>query len=341
MGSAQANGIPLTHEVVGFSFRNAWIRLMLVAAVVALLLAGSIMARSQDVSAGDAATIVNDGSSLFAGINDHTLIGTMYAGERVDVLWGPQDGLYQVRYYGTDGWAWAANLDVDGNGGSTATWSDSGSGSSSAWVNADSLSVRTDGSFDAGILGYLDGGTGVDVIGDPSNGFVPIAYGGGIGWVYVSYLNWDGAVNYSGGGVGGATSAIPQASVGAEHWIDVNRNNGAVTLYIGDEPQATYWGSLSYDSSDGGFNTTASGTYYVYAMYEPLAYTPYAKAYITDWVGFDPSRDNGFHSWTRDANGNVMSSGSGYTAGCVGLEPGAAQAVFNFAFMGMRIEVHN
>ena len=264
---------------------------------------------------------MNEGSSLFAGVNDQTLIATMYAGERVDVLWGPENGLYEVRYYGTDGWTWAANLDIDGAGGSSASWSDSSSGGgSSATVNAGSLSVRVDASFDAGILGYLSGGTGVDIIGDPANGFAPISYGGGVGWVYVDYLNWDGSVNYSGGGgVGGTTSAIPEASVGAEHWIDVNRSNGAVTLYIGNEPQATYWGSLSYDTSDGGFNTTASGTYYVYGMYEPLAYTPYAKAYITDWVGFDPSRDNGFHSWTRGCQWQCASQWVRVYGGVCGL----------------------
>lgn len=344
MGSARTIGHSApSHRRTTFAAATWLARMAAVAAVAALLLASSLLAHTESVSAGEAATIVNEGSSLFAGVNDQTLIATMYAGERVDVLWGPENGLYEVRYYGTDGWTWAANLDIDGAGGSSAAWSDSSSGGgSSATVNAGSLSVRADASFDAGILGYLSGGTGVDIIGDPANGFAPISYGGGVGWVYVDYLNWDGSVNYSGGGgVGGTTSAIPEASVSAEHWIDVNRSNGAVTLYIGNQPQATYWGSLSYDTSDGGFNTTASGTYYVYGMYEPLAYTPYAKAYITDWVGFDPSRDNGFHSWTRDANGNVLPNGSGYTAGCVGLEPWSAQAVYNFSYIGMMVVVHD
>ncbi len=344
MGSSYPLGRQHLHRFLEAFSPAGWLaRSVAVVLVATFLIAGSILAESRTVSAGEAATIVNDGSSLFQGIDDHSLIATMYAGERVDVLWGPQDGLYQVRYYGIDGWTWEANLEVDGGGGggNTATWTDSESGGSSAIVNADSLSVRTDASFDAGILGYLPGGDGVDIIGDPANGFVPIAYGGGLGWVYVDYLDWDGSVSYSSAGVGGMTSAVPEASVSAEHWIDVNRSNGAVTLYIGDVPQATYWGSLSYDTSDGGFYTTASGTYHVYRMYEPLAYTAYAKAYITDWVGFDPERDNGFHSWTKDANGNVLPNGAGNTGGCVGLEPGSAEAVFNFSFMGMRVVIHD
>ncbi|MGI8484683.1 MAG: L,D-transpeptidase family protein, partial [Thermomicrobiales bacterium] len=340
MGSARTIGHSgPSHRRTTFEVATWLGRIVAVAAVAALLLAGSLLANTKSVSAGDAATIVNEGSSLFAGVNDQSLIATMYAGERVDVLWGPENGLYEVRYYGIDGWTWAANLDIDG--GNSAAWSASSAGGYSATVNAGSLSVRVDASFDAGILGYLTYGTGVDIIGDPANGFAPISYGGGVGWVYVDYLNWDGAVNYSGGGIGGVTSAIPEASVSAEHWVDVNRSNGAVTLFIGDEAQATYWGSLSYDTSDGGFYTTASGTYYVFSMYEPLAYTPYAKAYITDWVGFDSGRDNGFHSWTRDANGNVLSNGGGYTAGCVGLEPWAAQAVYNFSSIGMMVVVHD
>lgn len=342
MGNSRSDGKLRPHRfLAAISPAGRLARRLMAVLVATLLIAGAMLVQSPSVSAGDAATIVNDGSSLFQGIDDHSLIATMYAGERVDVLWGPQDGLYEVRYFGIDGWTWEANLEVDGAGDSSATWSDTSSGGFSATVNADSLSVRTDASFDAGILGYLPGGDGVDIIGDPANGFVPISYGGDLGWVYVEYLDWDGSVSYSGGGVGGMTSAVPEASVSAERWIDVNRSNGAVTLYIGDVPQATYWGSLSYDTSDGGFNTTASGTYHVFRMYEPLAYTPYANAYITDWVGFDPDRDNGFHSWTRDANGDVLPSGAGYTAGCVGLEPGSAQALFDFAYIGMMVVVHD
>lgn len=343
MGLIGFSGAPSPAGVHAMRLRNGWLtRLLAVFAVAAVMIASSVVLDTRAQAAGDEGTIANDGVALFAGRDDHSVIATMYAGERVDVLWGPDNGLYEIRYYGIDGWVWAENLWVDGDGGAAADATGSaGGGDASAVVNTDSLSVRADASFDAGILDYLGGGTAVTVIGDPVNGFAPIAYGGGVAWVYVDYLSWDGSISYSDVAVGGATSPLPETSNGPERWIDVNRNNGAVTLYIGDEPQATYWGSLSYDTSDGGFYTTASGTYYVFSKYEPLAYTAYAQAYITDWVGFDPERDNGFHSWTRGADGAVLPYGAGNTAGCVGLEPSAAKAVYDFSFIGMRVVVHN
>jgi hypothetical protein len=335
-------------------------RLGAVAALIMTLFAGSLaVGGAPSAFAGQGATIVNDGVGLFAGIDDQTVIATMYAGDRVDVLWGPQNGLYQVRYYGTDGWTWAENLDLDAGGdltggadtSSTADTSNSGGGSGNAVVDASELSVRDDASMDSGIYEYFPDGTSVTVVGDEVNGFVPIAYGQGTAWVYAAYLDWDGSS--SGGGVGGATSSIPNvtgndtsdsgssASANSGHWIDVNRNTGLVTLYAGDSVYAQYWGSLSYDPSDGGFYTTASGTYYVYSMFKPISYTTYGKAYIEDWVGFDPDRFNGFHSWSMDSKGNVLPNGGGFTGGCVGLPPDEAAALYDFAYIGMKVVIHD
>ncbi len=344
-------------------------RLGAIVALVLTMFAGSLfVGGAQSAFAGQGATIVNDGVGLFAGVDDQTVIATMYAGDRVDVLWGPQNGLYQVRYYGTDGWTWAENLDLDAGGdltGGTDTpaasdtsdsedTSDGGgsdSGSGNADVNTDSLSVRDDASMDSGILDYFAAGTTVTVVGDEVNGFVPISYGQGTAWVYASYLDWDG--NSSSDGVGGATSAIPDVTgndtsastastkTSTNHWVDVDRTTGLVTLYNGDAVYAQYWGSLSYDPSDGGFYTTASGTYYVYSMYKPISYTTYGKAYIEDWVGFDPSRFNGFHSWSMDKKGNVLPNGGGFTGGCVGLPPDQAAALYDFAYIGMKVVVHD
>ncbi|MGB3328899.1 MAG: L,D-transpeptidase [Thermomicrobiales bacterium] len=185
------------------------------------------------------------------------------------------------------------------------------------------------------VIDWIPAGSRVDIMWQ-QDGMTEIRYNGEDGWVWDADISLDGS-----GGVGGYSGAVTTASGSGDHWIDVNRSNGQVTLYVGDEVYAVYWGSLSYDTSDGGFYTTASGTYYVYSMYEPLSYTPYANNYITDWVGFDPSRDNGFHSWTRDASGAVIPGGSGATAGCVGLEPSAAQAVYDFSYIGMMVVVHN
>ena len=56
-------------------------------------------------------------SRLFAHLRDHTVIGYLDAGERVDIFWGPEDHMYEVRASdGTVGWIWAEFLDPDGGG---------------------------------------------------------------------------------------------------------------------------------------------------------------------------------------------------------------------------------
>lgn len=147
---------------------------------------------------------------------------------------------------------------------------------------------------------------------------------------------WDGNVP---GTVKDTLRATVSSPSGGERWIDVDRSNGQVTLYEGSNALYVFWGSLSRDSSDG-FYATASGTYYVYTKHKALTYTPYADNFITHWVGFDDYRRNGFHSYTKDANGYIVPSGAGYTAGCVALGPGAIDTLYDFAYIGMRVEIH-
>src|SRR5690606_23744672 len=144
------------------------------------------------------------------------------------------------------------------------------------------------------------------------------------------------AVGASGGGEVAAPAPAPEP----ERWIDVNRSTGAVSLMIGDSVQATYWASLGWDTSADGFYSTAVGTYYIYGFDYSNHYTPFADAYISHWIAFDPVRFNGFHSYSKDADGNILPNGAGLTGGCVALAPGDIDAVFAFAEMGMRVEVH-
>lgn len=243
---------------------------LIVAFMLALTLVGAAGAIAPErASAGQVGYINTEGAGLMAGFNDHTIIEWMEAGTPVDVLWGPENDKYEIRYYGVDGWVWAEYLDFDGP--------------------------------------------------------APAASGG------------------SGGGQGGATLPVPEpaAPQTGEHWIDVDRSEGSVTLYIGNEVQATYWGSFGWDTSDDGYYATAVGTYYVTWMDKSLTYTPFAKNYITHWVGFDWERANGFHSYTKNSKGKVVPGGDGPTGGCVALPDHAAEAVYDFAYPGMRVEVHN
>jgi hypothetical protein len=124
-----------------------------------------------------------------------------------------------------------------------------------------------------------------------------------------------------------------------ERWLDVNRATSEVRLMVGDVAVQTFPARLSADTSNG-FFATATGTYYVWDKDVGLVWTPYAKAYIGYWLGFDPARDNGFHTWTMDVNGYVEPGGAGPTLGCVATAPEHAPVIWSFADYGTRVEVH-
>lgn len=192
-----------------------------------------------------------------------------------------------------------------------------------AAIGTDALNLRTEPGTSGAVITVMTWGETVEVLDGPTdNGWYKVSYGGKIGWVAGTYLAFDG--------VGG----------GGERWIDVDRTTHQVTLYVGGDPIASFWGAMGFDQSDAGYNATAVGTYYVYAKNADLAWTDYGQSYIADWVAFDPERNNGFHTWSLDANGNVLPWGDGPTGGCVALEPSAAAALYDFAEIGMRVEVH-
>lgn len=252
--------------MIGGSIVGATMRRFARSGMPALLVAIAMLATmmgvtSSPASAGQVGIVNTQGAELFVHPSDLTVIDYMDVDSPVDVLFGPYEGMYQIRYYGTDGWIWA------------------------------------------------------------------------------DYLNVDGA----GAAVGGATSEVPEAapaSQAEEQWIDVNRTSGLVSLMVGDSAINSFWGSMGYDTSADGFYSTAVGTYYVYAKDAPLHYTDFAKNYISDWVAFDPVRYNGFHSYTKDKHGDIISNGAGLTGGCVALAPGDIDALFDFAQIGMRVEIH-
>jgi lipoprotein-anchoring transpeptidase ErfK/SrfK len=77
-------------------------------------------------------------------------------------------------------------------------------------------------------------------------------------------------------------------------------------------------------------------------MNKGLAPTPFADdTWLTDWVGFDPVRHNGIHSPVRNADGSIREWQNATTLGCVRLDAEAAVTVFEFASIGMRVEVHD
>lgn len=193
-----------------------------------------------------------------------------------------------------------------------------------AVVATDILNLREAASADSAILASFSAGQRVTIVGERVNGFVPVAYGTGRGWMAEAYLTPAGA------------------NADGERWIEVDRGSVTVTLHEGNRVVATFTGSVGADRSDEGYYATAPGTYHVYSMTKDLTWTPFAEdGYLTDWVGFDPERNNGFHSPIRDASGAEKPVQSPTTKGCVRLDAGAAEEVFAFSYIGMRVEIHD
>lgn len=140
----------------------------------------------------------------------------------------------------------------------------------------------------------------------------------------------------------GMTEPPAEDAAASERWIDVDRSTGVVTLHEGGATIATFVGKIGKDPAPDGFYSTAIGTFHVYSMNRELTETPFAEGvYLTDWVGFDPERSNGFHSPVRNEQGNVQPVQNPTTLGCVRLDAGAAAAVFEFSSIGMRVEIHD
>ena len=259
------------------------------------------------------------------------VVATMWSGEWVALGAGPTaDGWYEVAYGDLTGWAFGAHLTIDG----AAAWVDPadqwvepapaaavGGAIGTAWVAIDSVNVRSWAGTDAALLGEIGYGEPITLLGGDNGGFVPIAYGDGLAWVWRDYLSLEGPP-------------------GPERWLDVDRSSGLVTLYEGDVQIASYWGAMGFDQSDSGFYATANGTFYVYEEYDALSWTNWGRAWVRDWVAYDPARLNGFHSYSMNERGETIPGGDGPTGGCVALSPAAADHVSDFVRLGSRVEVH-
>jgi len=139
-----------------------------------------------------------------------------------------------------------------------------------------------------------------------------------------------------------APTPAPTAEPTGERWIDVDRTAATVTLFVGETAVARFPALIGRDPSPDGFYATAVGTFHVYSMDADLSPTPFVDdVYLTDWVGFDPARKNGFHSPVRNADGSVRVTGGTVTMGCVRLGAEDAKTLYAFAEIGMRVEIHD
>jgi lipoprotein-anchoring transpeptidase ErfK/SrfK len=203
-----------------------------------------------------------------------------------------------------------------------------------ASVAASQLNLRTEPGTWAPVVGQLWFGERLALLAGPTpDNWYQVQAGDQTGWAYGGLLAFDGAGN-------ALSQWSPGAADGAERWVDVDRTSQTVTLYEGDVVVAAYWAAMGSDPSDDGFFATAVGTYYVYEKYGGLSWTDWGGAWVGDWVGFDLTRLNGFHTYSMDMAGQVIPGGDDPTGGCVALAPAAADQLFAFVSVGTRVEVH-
>ncbi len=123
-------------------------------------------------------------------------------------------------------------------------------------------------------------------------------------------------------------------------WIDVDVSRFEVQLMEGDLVLETIGPvAVGAEIDTGNYESTQTGLFHVYNKIEDLAYDPPYQTYISHWVGFDPDKDNGFHSFLKSAEGAVVNASTGRISnGCI--RTGAAEAIFAFAELGMPVFVH-
>ena len=123
-------------------------------------------------------------------------------------------------------------------------------------------------------------------------------------------------------------------------WIEVDVTKYVVRLMDGNSVVQTLSPvAVGAQVDTGAYESTQTGLFHVYNKAPGLAYDAPYKTYISDWVGFDPTKDNGFHSFLKDKDGNVVDASTGRVSnGCI--RTGDPSAITAFATVGMPVWVH-
>lgn len=124
-------------------------------------------------------------------------------------------------------------------------------------------------------------------------------------------------------------------------WIDVDVSRFVVRLMDGATVLREFAPVAVGEQVDTGeYASTQTGLFSVQNKIEELAYDPPYDTYISHWVGFDPEKANGFHSFLKDETGAVVDASTGRVSnGCI--RTGAAEEIFAFAEVGMPVWVHH
>jgi len=136
------------------------------------------------------------------------------------------------------------------------------------------------------------------------------------------------------------TPRPPSGPPSEGRWIDVDVTTFVVRLMDGTTVLREIGPvGVGVQIDTGAYLSTQTGLFHVHSKSEPLVYDAPFDTYISHWVGFDADKDNGFHSFLKDAGGNVVDASTGRVSnGCIRTpEP---EAIFAFAEIGMPVYVH-
>jgi hypothetical protein len=137
-----------------------------------------------------------------------------------------------------------------------------------------------------------------------------------------------------------ATVVRPAGPPSVGRWIDVDVTRFTVRLMDGQSTLREIGPiGVGREIDTGRYESTQTGLFAVYTKRAEQTYDAPYDTYIAWWVGFDSAKDNGFHSFLLDAEGNVEDASTGRVSnGCI--RTGEGQAIYEFAEIGTPVWVH-
>ena len=132
---------------------------------------------------------------------------------------------------------------------------------------------------------------------------------------------------------------VPPKAPEAGRWIEVDVSRYVVRLMDGKQVVKEIGPvAVGREIDTGRYESTQTGLFNVYVKTAPRTFDAPYNTYIQWWVGFDPEKANGFHSFLLNEAGAVVDASTGRVSnGCI--RTGDAESVFQFAEVGMPVFV--
>lgn len=143
--------------------------------------------------------------------------------------------------------------------------------------------------------------------------------------------------------VSGLVVVPPDLSRTRGRWIDLNLSDGITRLMDGHtvvKEMPSAWGYGTPGAADD-YYSTPPDLYFIYEKRDELHYDEtFATGFFRGWVGFDPERANGFHSFILDRQEKIIDDRPGPVShGCIRVEDW--RTLYDFAQVGMPVMIHN